>query len=100
MAAIFFSQRKPRGFNYKPRFYDPDAEEREARKRVVLGEKYVSKEADENYVPGSMIRRHVATRRGGVADTMHKRRKKTASIPILIAVLALLGYLIWMWYFK
>jgi predicted nucleic acid-binding Zn ribbon protein len=42
MAALFFSQRKPRGFNYKPRYYDPEAEEREHRKRVVLGEKYRS----------------------------------------------------------
>lgn len=99
MGAIFFSQRKPRGFSYKPRFYDPDAEEREERKRVVLGDRYESK-SEAEYVPGSLIREHVSSRRGGVADAMRKRRKKTASIPILVAVLVVIGYLVWRWYFS
>jgi type VI protein secretion system component VasK len=42
MAALFFNQRKPRGFNYSPRYYDPEAEAREERKKIVLGEKYRS----------------------------------------------------------
>lgn len=42
MAALFFNQRKPRGFNYRPRYYDPETEAREERKKIVLGEKYRS----------------------------------------------------------
>lgn len=31
----FFKQNKPRGFNYKPRYYDPGKEEWEERRRVM-----------------------------------------------------------------
>jgi len=30
----FFKQNKPRGFNYIPRYYDPEKEEREERRRT------------------------------------------------------------------
>ncbi len=115
MAALFFSQRKPRGFNYRPRYYDPDAEAREERKKIVLGEKYRSpaqRERDaaqaageqvepEKYVPGSILREHVASRRGShAADVVRRRRKKTHSIPVLLGMLALIGLIVWMMYFK
>ena len=32
--------RKPRQFEYKPRYFDPEQEAREARKREVLGADY------------------------------------------------------------
>lgn len=114
--AIFFNQRKPRGFNYTPRYYDPDADEREERKKIVLGEKYRSptqrerdkavdegKEVpDENYVPGAFLREHIAARRGSAhaADVMRKRRRKTRSVPVLIGMLALIALIAWMLYFK
>ncbi len=115
MAALFFNQRKPRGFNYKPRYYDPDAEEREERKKIVLGDKYRSpaqRERDaakaageavseENYVPGAYLREHISARRGArAADTMRKRRRKTQSIPVLIVILAAIIFFVWMFYFK
>jgi len=46
--------RKPRGFEYKPRHFDPEAEEREARRRAILAEDY--KEGDPAYTPGMLIR--------------------------------------------
>lgn len=117
MAAIFFSQRKPRGFNYTPRYYDPEAEEREERKKIVLGEKYRSPvqrardaaeaagqdaRAEEEYVPGAFLREHIAARRGSAhaADVMRKRRKKTHSVPILIGMLVIIALIVWMLYFK
>jgi hypothetical protein len=120
MAAIFFSQRKPRGFNYIPRYYDPAAEEREDRKRVVLGEKYRSpsqRKLEEeaiaagqdpaaavrkNYVPGTFLREHVAARRGSAhaAEVMRKRRRKTRSVPVLLGILVLILLILWMLYFK
>jgi len=116
MAALFFKQRKPRGFNYIPRYYDPEAEEREQRKKVVLGEKYRSpaqrakdaaraageEVAPDNYVPGAFLREHIAARRGSAhtADVMRKRRKKTASVPVLVGILVLIGFIVWMLYFK
>lgn len=44
--------RKPRQFEYKPRHWDPEAEEREARRRMILGEDY----AEGEYKPGMYIR--------------------------------------------
>lgn len=44
--------RKPRRFEYKPRHWDPEAEEREARRRMILGEDY----AEGEYRPGMYIR--------------------------------------------
>lgn len=43
---------KPRRFEYKPRHYDPQAEEREARRRMILGSEY----EEGKYVPGMYIR--------------------------------------------
>ena len=109
----FLFKPKPRGFNYKPRYYDPEAEEREDRKRVVLGDKYRSpaqrarEEAardsggGEDYVPGSILREHISARRGAhAADTMRKHRKKTHSIPILLGMLVLIILIVWILYFK
>jgi type VI protein secretion system component VasF len=122
MAALFFSQRKPRGFNYTPRYYDPEAEAREERKKIVLGEKYRSparrarEEAAEKartagdspaesaaaeYVPGAYLREHIAARRNvRAADVMRKRRKKRHSVPVLIGILALIALIAYMLYFK
>ncbi len=44
--------RKARQFEYKPRYWDPEAEEREARRRRILGEDY----AEGEYRPGMYIR--------------------------------------------
>lgn len=140
--ALFFSQRKPRGFNYTPRYYDPEREEREERKKIVLRTKYRSPKelareaamaasAEEGaganganrasgarvveasgaggagsvgaeYVPGAFLREHVAARRGSThaADVMRRRRRKSRSIPMLIAILAGVALLIWILYFK
>ncbi len=115
MAALFFSQRKPRGFNYKPRYYDPDAEAREERKKIVLGENYRSpaqrardeaaEESGESgapeYVPGSYLREHITARRSThAADVMRKRRRKTRSVPVLLGILVLIALIVYMLYFK
>ncbi len=114
MAALFFNQRKPRGFNYKPRYYDPEAEAREERKKIVLGDKYRSpaqraaddaraagEDVKEDYVPGAYLREHISARRGAHAsDVMRKRRRKAQSIPVLIVILAAIVFFIWMFYFK
>lgn len=100
--ALFFRQRKPRGFNYTPRYYDPEAEAREERKKIVLGEKYKAPgEERADYVPGSYVRQSVSARRGmHAAETMRKRRKKVRSIPVLLAVLAAAAFIVYMFYFR
>ncbi|MDR2894545.1 MAG: hypothetical protein LBU97_03695 [Alistipes sp.] len=113
--ALFFSQRKPRGFNYSPRYYDPETDAREERKKIVLGEKYRTPEqrkrdearaageevVPENYVPGAYLREHISARRNTHAsESMRKRRKKTRSVPMLVLMLAVIALVVWMLYFK
>lgn len=44
----FFKQNKPRGFNYRPRYYDPVKEELEQRRRAYEEERRKSGEEPEN----------------------------------------------------
>lgn len=44
----FFKQNKPRGFNYKPRYYDPVKDELEQRRRAYEEERRKSGEEPEN----------------------------------------------------
>ncbi len=121
--ALFFNQRKPRGFDYKPRYYDPEKEAREERKKIVLGERYKApgtteagagatgtSEVDEAggvsgdaaYVPGALLREHIAARRGNAnaAKQMRGRRRKQRSTAVLIGMLVLIVLIVWMLYFK
>ena len=52
MAGFIGFGRKPRQFEYKPRYWDPEAEERETRRRMNLGDDY----AEGEYRPGMYIR--------------------------------------------
>jgi hypothetical protein len=103
--ALFFNQRKTRGFNYIPRNYDPAQEAREERKKEVLGTRYKASSETDNpekeYVPGSYLREHIQARRSDRQGEIIKRRKR-AAMPILVvlAALAVLLFVGWMLYFK
>ena len=47
----FFKQDRPRGFNFMPRYYDPDKEAHEERVRRIRRELGMAEESDK-YVPG------------------------------------------------
>ncbi|MDR0907988.1 MAG: hypothetical protein LBM63_05230 [Rikenellaceae bacterium] len=103
--ALFFNQRKARGFNYIPRNYDPAQEAREERKKVVLGTRYKAPgEADKpegEYVPGSILREHIQARRSDRQGELIKRRRRTAMpIMVVLVALAVLLFVAWMLYFK
>ncbi len=103
--ALFFNHRKPRPFDYKPRYYSPEKEAREERKKIVLGEKYKApgeEENNENYVPGSYIRQHVSNRRNNTAENemFRRRKRKRRSMTMLAAILALLVLIVWLMYFR
>lgn len=44
----FFKQNKPRGFNYRPRYYDPVKEELEQRRRAWAEEERTGREEQRN----------------------------------------------------
>ena len=87
-----FHTPKPRTFEYKPRHYDPVQEEREARKRELLGDDYVPRE-DETYRPGQYLSQ-MRIRRGIVAErerTARNQRRTLRSI-IMLVLMALMGW--------
>jgi hypothetical protein len=103
--ALFFNQRKTRGFNYIPRNYDPAQEARELRKKEVLGTRYKapgeSELPEKEYVPGSFLREHIQARRDDRRGEIIKRRKLTAMPMLLVLVaLAVLLFVVWVMYFK
>ena len=59
----FFGTQEDRRFNYKPRFYDPETEER----RKKYGD--FTKPKDETYVPGKHIK-------GSLRDENYKRTRE------------------------
>lgn len=62
---LFFPnvRRKARQFEYKPRFYDPEKEAREERRRELCGED-AERVDGAKYVPGQFIRKDMLSRRG------------------------------------
>lgn len=100
--ALFFNQRKSRAFNYTPRYYSPEQEAREERKKEVLGERYKAPgETTEEYVPGSFVRQHVSARRNNTENEIFRRRKrKRQSMTTLAIVLFVLILIVWVMYFR
>lgn len=86
--------RKPRRFDYIPRYYDAEQEAREQRKREVLGPDYADKyksqeelaEQRERYVPGTFIRKNMIERRG----IQRSPRNNAVAVRRLIIIFALL----------
>lgn len=87
-------RQKPRQYSYKPVYYDPEKEEREARRRVSEQ----SAETDKKYVPGSLIH---ASRRARIMGTelksssiedADKRRRIIIRLAIFLILLFLIGY--------
>ena len=95
----FFKQPKPRQFNYRPRYYDPAAEERERRKQEVLGPNYrdeyktAEEKSGEEYRPGQYIQQ-MRVRRGIVAER-RRNRKKTS---MLVSFVLLIGIIYFAWW--
>lgn len=86
--------KKPNGFKYTPRFYDPVKEAREQRRRELRGE---SVETDNcEYRPGQYLRTQQQARME--RRTLEESRQKSGSSLIIFAVLAIIlivGYILY-----
>ncbi len=79
----FFGQQEHRVFNYRPRYYDPEAEERKRMFGDVDGSNEKAKQ-DGSYVPGSSIR-------GAWRDGRYQRTRATVSrTQTIISIISLL----------
>ena len=61
----FFGKQEVRRFNYRPRFYDPETEER----RKKYGD--FTKPKDQKYVPGSIVK-------GSLRDGNYQRKQEVS----------------------
>ena len=79
----FFGSQEHRVFNYKPRYYDPEEEERKRMFGDVDGTNEKAKQ-EGKYVPGSSIR-------GAWRDGNYKRTRTTQSrTTVIISIITLL----------
>ena len=86
----FFGKQEVRRFNYKPRFYDPETEER----RKKYGD--FTKPQDEEYTPGKHVRG--SFRDGNYQRTKEvSRNQKTIGMVTMILLFAVM-YLIYEYY--
>lgn len=98
----FFNNRKVRQFEYRPRYYDPEKEEREQRKRMLLGDDYKeSYEEDtdgaqkQEYRPGQYIHQlHI--RRGLIARRDQSSKKQARSLRMIIFLILLIAMGFWL----
>lgn len=92
-----FKRNKPRQFEYKPRYFDPEKEEQEARSIAREGR------CDSNkYVPGSLVRGMRMERyRSTSGDTHNEKRQAIEArnrtiirLGIFLFILILVGYIV------
>ena len=79
----FFGDQEHRVFNYKPRYYDPDEEERKAKFSAVDGRDAAAKE-EGTHVPGSSLR---GAFRGG---NYSLKRSSGGRVQVIIGIVTLL----------
>lgn len=80
----FFGEREHRVFNYRPRYYDPEKEERKAMFGAVDGSEEKARE-EGTYVPGSSI--HGAFRGGNYRKTRSAATRAQSIIGIVSLLL-------------
>ena len=85
---IFFSQRKPKPFDYKPRFYDPEQERRQERRRELGLDSAVHDAGGSEYRPGMYVREQVHARR---SQRPSRRRQKTSMLRLAVMLVLLVG---------
>ena len=78
---------KPRQFDYRPRYYDPEKEAREKRREELLGARPAT---EGEYVPGDMLRRRRMQRMMESEAGRRRGRRRTGSVLFLLVILAAL----------
>ena len=86
----FFGKQEVRKFNYRPRFYDPEAEER----RKKYGD--VTKPKEEKYVPGQHVKGSL--RDGNYSRTEDVSRNQNVIGIITMILLFAMVYLIYKYF--
>ncbi len=87
--ARFFYTPKPRKFDYKPRYYDPEAEARAERLKELRGER--PSDSTGEYVPGELLRSRYAAGRRAAQEMRARNRRRSGRTMLLVVLLGLLA---------
>lgn len=79
-------RRKPRGFSFKPAYWDQDKEERQERRKAILGDDYV--EGDNSYRPGSLIRDSRMRRMRSASGVQRRSRSTLIRVALFVGLVA------------
>jgi len=85
MRITFFPTRKPKSFNYIPRYYDEEKEEREKRQKRIESE--LGKKQDKDHYQSSI-------HRGVMSRKLSERRKANRGAVIRLLVIATILFLL------
>lgn len=99
MKITMLKRARPRGFNYRPRYYDPAQEAREERRKQVLGADYQEAYQDEqekSYVPGQYLRSGGIRRPTSGISSRLAAKKRPSSRLIIIALVLLVAAALWL----
>lgn len=84
----FFGKQEVRKFSYRPRFYDPEAEER----REKYGD--FTKEKKEKYVPGQHLKGNLRDGSYSRTKDVSKNQKFLGAVSMFLMI-AIIGLLVW-----
>lgn len=91
-----FTTRKPRQFEYRPRFYDPDKEAREERRRELFGAD-AAEDIKGEYKPGQYIKRQQLNRQ---AHPPKRRTEDKIARIIRFTVMGMLALIVLIFFLK
>lgn len=77
-----FKRSKPRTYNHKNIYYNPEKEAREARRRMALGDEY-----RDGYVPGDILRDTQYRREAHIRQRTVRQRSMLMRLIIFVALM-------------
>lgn len=98
MRYTIFKQDKPKGFNFKPRYYDEAKEDLERRKRLILAELEAKDAQLKNAVTSGIDREQLKEKMKNTWSSVEYRaqanKKTNIRMAVIIAILTAIVYLI------
>ncbi len=87
----FFYLPKPKGFNYIPRYFDPEKEEREERRRKLHAGK-------DNETDGTTSETRIRGKMRSAYHFRHEKRSHTSTIRVIIFLVLLFLLIYWLYF--
>ncbi len=94
MRISMFKQSGPKGFNFKPRYYDADKEELNARVDLLKRDLEADDELKDMYQGGEVLRQKLRANRGHYNKSKAAQKKSNIRIIMIAGILAVITYVL------